>query len=194
VPTLDLYVPLHQADSRSVEFLVRTAADSETWPAVLRSAVWQVDPQQPVPLLRPMEQIVYREVQPWEAMAVLLGLFASGALMLGAIGLYSVMSYIVSQRVPEIGLRMALGADRHSLVRLVVGHGMRLALAGAALGVAGAFALTRVLEGLLYDLSPTDPATLAAAAVALLGVAWLATLLPARRAARVDPLTALRYE
>jgi putative ABC transport system permease protein len=127
-------------------------------------------------------------------MAMLLGLFAGGALMLGAIGLYSVMSYIVSQRVPEIGLRMALGADRRSVVRLVVGHGMRLALAGAALGLAGSFALTRVLEGLLYDISPTDPATLAAAAVALLGVAWLATLLPARRAARVDPLTALRYE
>jgi predicted permease len=194
VPTLDLYVPLHQTDSRSVEFLVRTAPDSETWPAVLRSAVWQVDPQQPVPLLRPMEQIVYREVQPWEAMAVLLGLFAGGALLLGAIGLYSVMSYIVSQRVPEIALRMALGADRRSVVRLVVGHGMRLSLAGAGLGLAGAFALTRVLEGLLYDLSPTDPATLAAAAVALLGTAWLATWLPARRAARVDPLMALRYE
>jgi putative ABC transport system permease protein len=104
------------------------------------------------------------------------------------------MSYIVSQRVPEIGLRMALGADRRSVVRLVVGHGMRLALAGAGLGLAGSFALTRVLEGLLYDISPTDPATLSAAAVALLGVAWLATLLPARRAARVDPLTALRYE
>jgi DNA-binding NtrC family response regulator len=120
-----------------------------------------------------MEQIVYREVQPWEAMAVLLGLFAGGALLLGAIGLYSVMSYIVSQRVPEIALRMALGADRRSVVRLVVGHGMRLSLAGAGLGLAGAFALTRVLEGLLYDLSPTDPATLAAAAVALLGAIGL---------------------
>jgi putative ABC transport system permease protein len=194
VPTLDLYLPLRETASRSVEFLVRTAADSDAWPGVLRSAVWEVDPQQPVPLLRPMEQILYREVQPWQAMAVLLGLFAGGALLLGAIGLYSVMSYIVSQRVPEIGLRMALGANRRNVVRLVVSEGMKLALAGAALGLAGSFALTRVLAGLLYDISPTDPATLAAASLALLAVAWLATLLPARRAARVDPLTALRYE
>lgn len=194
VPALDLYLPLHETDSRSIEFLVRTAVDSNTWPALLRSAVWEVDPQQPVPLLRPMEQILHHELQPWEAMAVLLGLFAGGALLLGAIGLYSVMSYVVSQRVPEIGLRMALGAQRGSVVRLVVGEGMKLALAGAALGLAGSFALTRVLKGLLYNTSPTDPATLGAACLALLGAAWLATMLPARRAAQVDPITALRYE
>jgi ABC-type antimicrobial peptide transport system permease subunit len=100
----------------------------------------------------------------------------------------------VSQRVPEIGLRMALGANQRSVVRLVVRQGMKLALAGAGAGLAGSFALTRVLKGLLYDVSPADPLTLAAACVALLGVAWLATLLPARRAARVDPLAALRHD
>jgi ABC-type antimicrobial peptide transport system permease subunit len=140
-----------------------------------------------------MEQILDREGQPWQAMALLLGLFASGAVLLGAIGLYGVMSYAVSQRVPEIGLRMALGATQRSVVRLVVRQGMKLALAGAGAGLAGSFALTRVLEGLLYDVSPADPLTLAAACLALLGVAWLAALLPARRAARVDPLAALRY-
>jgi ABC-type antimicrobial peptide transport system permease subunit len=141
-----------------------------------------------------MEQILDREGQPWQAMALLLGLFGGGAVLLGAIGLYGVMSYAVSQRVPEIGLRMALGANQRSVVRLVVRQGMKLALAGAGAGLAGSFALTRVLKGLLYDVSPADPLTLAAACVALLGVAWLATLLPARRAARVDPLAALRYE
>jgi putative ABC transport system permease protein len=125
---------------------------------------------------------------------MLLCLFAGGAVLLGAIGLYGVMSYAVSQRVPEIGLRMALGANQRSVVGLVVGQGMKLALAGAGAGFAGSFALTRVLEGLLYDVSPVDPLTLAAACMALLGIAWLATLLPARRAARVDPLAALRYE
>jgi predicted permease len=194
VPTLDLYVPLAETASRSVELLVRTAADSDAWPAVLRSAVWEVEPQQPVPQLRPLEQILDRERQPWKAMALLLCLFAGGAVLLGAIGLYGVMSYAVAQRVPEIGLRMALGANQRSVVRLVVRQGMKLALAGAGAGLAGSFALTRVLEGLLYDVSPVDPLTLAAACVALLGVAWLATLLPARRAARVDPLAALRYE
>jgi predicted permease len=194
VPTLDVYVPLGETASRSVEFLVRTAADSNAWPGLLRAAVWEIDPQQPVPSLRPMEQILHREAQPWWAMAVLLGLFAGGALLLGAIGLYGVMSYLVSQRVPEIGVRMALGASSENVVRLVVRHGMKLALAGAALGVVGSFALTRVLEGLLYNVPPADPLSLAAACVVLLGVAWLAALLPARRAARVDPLTALRYE
>jgi putative ABC transport system permease protein len=194
VPTLDLYIPLNETASRSIEFLVHTAVDSDTWPASLRAAVWEVDPQQPVPRLLPMESILYREAQPWEAMAVLLGLFASGALVLGAIGLYSVMSYVVSQRVPEIGLRMALGAERGNVVRLVVRHGLRLALGGVALGLGGSLALTRLFARLLYNTSPTDPATLAAACVALLIAAWLAALLPARRAARVDPITALRYE
>jgi predicted lysophospholipase L1 biosynthesis ABC-type transport system permease subunit len=194
VPTLDLYLPLVETAVRSVDLLVRTAADSAAWPAVLRSVVWEVEPQQPVPQLRPMEQILDREGQPWQAMALLLGLFAGGAVLLGAIGLYGVMSYAVSQRVPEIGLRMALGANQRSVVGLVVGQGMKLALAGAGAGLAGSFALTRVLEGLLYDVSPVDPLTLAAACMALLGIAWLATLLPARRAARVDPLAALRYE
>jgi predicted permease len=194
MPTFDLYLPLGDTASRSVELLVRTAAESDAWPTVLRSAVWEIEPQQPVPQLRAMEQILDREGQPWQAMAMLLCLFAGGALLLGAIGLYGVMSYAVSQRVPEIGLRMAPGANQRSVVGLVVGQGMKLALAGAGAGLAGSFALTRVLEGLLYDVSPVDPLTLAAACVALLGVAWLATLLPARRAARVDPLAALRYE
>jgi putative ABC transport system permease protein len=124
----------------------------------------------------------------------LLSLFGALALILASAGVYGLMAFFVSQRTQEIGIRMALGARRTDVLRSVVGQGLRLALVGTILGLAGAFGLTRVIASLLYDVSPTDPLTFAFVSLVLLGVAALASYLPARRAARTDPMVALRYE
>jgi len=122
------------------------------------------------------------------------GAFAASAFLLAIAGLYGVLSYAVSQRTNEFGIRRALGAQRRDVLGLVIGQGMRLALIGLALGLAGAFAVTRVLERLLYEIKPTDPLTFAVVSLALIAVALLACWLPARRAAKVDPMEALRCE
>jgi putative ABC transport system permease protein len=125
---------------------------------------------------------------------LLLGIFAGVALVLAAVGLYGVMSYTVAQRTREIGLRMALGAQRGDVLRLVVGQGLRLVLVGVVVGLVASLILTRVMTSLLYGVSATDPATLVTISLVLIAVAVFASYIPARRATRVDPLIALRYE
>jgi len=159
-----------------------------------RAAVKAFDPDQIIWRTQTLDQLLSTSVAPRRFNMFLLGIFAAVALVLAAVGLYGVMSYSVSWRTHEIGIRMALGAKRANVLRLVVRQGMTMALIGLAIGLVGAFSLSRVLKSLLYGVSSTDPLTFAIVSVVLLAVALLACLLPARRATRVDPLVALRTE
>jgi putative ABC transport system permease protein len=160
----------------------------------LRAAVASVDPEQRVTSVRTMREVLSETVAQPEFVALLLGLFAGLALVLASVGLYGVIAYSVSQRTHEIGIRMALGAGRREVLKLVVRQGMALALIGVGIGLAAAFGLARFISSLLYEVKPRDPWAYAAVSLALAGVALLASYLPARRATKVDPLTALRYE
>jgi putative ABC transport system permease protein len=193
----EMYVPVAQlADDiyPPRDLAVRVAGDPMALAEPLRKAVWQVDPQQPVAHVRPMTALLDEEVASRGVQASLLGAFALLALVLAALGLYGVLSYAVAQRRREIGIRMALGAPARAVVRMVVGHGLRLVAIGLALGVALALAATRALAALLYGVSATDPATYAGVAAALAVVAAAASWLPARQAARLDPSITLQAE
>jgi putative ABC transport system permease protein len=156
--------------------------------------VHQIDKDQPLTDVRTLEQIKSQNVAPDRLQTVLLGSFAGVAMLLSAIGIYGVVSYAVAQRTHEIGIRAALGASAGSLLRLILRGGMGLTAAGLAIGFAGALAITQLMGNLLFGVGARDPATLAAVAAGLACVALLACYVPARRAAKVDPVVALRYE
>ena len=174
--------------------VVRTSGDPLRVVPFLRRAVMDVDHDVPLDNVMTMEARLSASVAAPRFYALLLGLFALMALLLAAIGIYGVLSYNVSQRHREIGVRMALGAAGRDILSLVLGQGLTLAVVGVAIGVAGAFATTRFLRTLLFGITVTDPVTYAGITVLLTGVALLACWIPARRAIRVDPMTALRYE
>jgi putative ABC transport system permease protein len=173
---------------------VRTAGDPLDWVAAVRRQALAVDPDQPVYSVMTMERRLAESVAPRRFQTLLFGVFAAVALAMAAVGIYGVISHSVGRRAHEIGIRMALGAKPRDVLRMVVAQGMRLALIGLAIGLTGAFALTRVMESLLFGVSPTDPATFAIVSLSLAGIAFLATYLPARRATKVDPVIALRHE
>jgi putative ABC transport system permease protein len=173
---------------------VRTAGDPASLVAAVRREIHAFNPDVPTPEVRPMTEFVGESLAETGLIVTFLGLFGILALALAAVGIYGIMAYSVAQRTHEIGIRMALGAERRDVVRFVLGSGLGLTLAGLALGVVGAAAATRALEKVLYDVAPTDPLTFAGGALLLGGVALLASYLPARRAARVDPVVALRAE
>ncbi len=179
-------------------FVVRAARETDGDPGALApslaAAIRSVDPTLPISALRTMRDVVNEATARARFQTLLLAVFAAAAALLSAIGIYGVMSYAVSKRTREIGVRMALGADPRSVLRLVVGQGMAVALVGAAFGLVGAFLLTRLMASLLYGVRPGDPLTFAAVAAALLLVALAASWIPARRAARIDPMRALRAE
>ncbi|HEX3253747.1 MAG TPA: FtsX-like permease family protein, partial [Pyrinomonadaceae bacterium] len=194
---LEFYVPYAQ-ERRSFmaprDLVVRTKSDPALIAGAVRGAVWTVDKDQPVSNVRTLDQVFSAAISQERFQALMLGLFATLALILACIGLYGVISYSVVQRTHEIGLRMALGAQPVDVLRLVIRQGMTLTLAGLVVGiVAGTFA-TRVLSDLLFGVAPRDPLTFAGVPVLLLAVAFLACYIPARRATRIDPLTALRSE
>jgi putative ABC transport system permease protein len=176
------------------ELVVRTAGDPLKWAPAIRQQVWAIDAEQPVESVMSMEQRLAKSLAPRRFQMALFGLFAAVALVIATVGIYGVISYAVSQRTHEIGIRMALGAQTRDVLRIVLWRGMILTLIGVAIGLAAALALTRVMKSLLFEVSATDPATFAAVALLLIGVALIASYIPARRATKVDPLQALRHE
>ncbi|PYT79397.1 MAG: hypothetical protein DMG41_38710 [Acidobacteria bacterium] len=195
-PHPELYEPYaqHPFASFLVTFVIRTASNPTGVAAAVRDAVRQVDSDQPVIQMRTMQDVVSESIWRQHVSASMLGLFAVIALVLSAVGIYGVLSYSVSRRRHEIGIRSALGATRRDILRMVVGEGLLLTLMGVGVGVAVAFGLTRLLTGLLYGVRPRDPLTFVAFAMLLIIVALLAVYVPARRATSVDPIVALRYE
>jgi putative ABC transport system permease protein len=177
-----------------MSLVVRTPLDPSSLAGAIQNEIWQVDPEQPVHLIRTMDQVAADAIARPRFQTLLFGVFAGLALVLALAGVYGVISYSVTQRTHEMGIRMALGARRRDVLRLVLGHGLALALIGTATGVAAALALTRYIESQLYNTEPTDPATFVAVVILLLATTLLACYIPARRAANVDPMHALRYE
>jgi putative ABC transport system permease protein len=192
-----VYAPFPQSDEswrRWMTLTIRSQSSSAGLVEEVKKQVWSLDRQIPVSDVQSMDELLSVSLAEERFNMILLGAFAGLALVLAAVGIYGVMAYTVSQRTHEIGIRIALGAQRGDVVRLVVGQGAKLALAGIIIGLAGAFALTRLMASLLFDVTPTDPLTFAGVAIVLALVALAACYIPARRAMRVDPMTALRYQ
>jgi predicted permease len=195
-----VFLPLAQAvegvrgNLQQASFVLRATGDPLALSAAVSSEMRGLDPAVPVRRLRSMEQVVGRSVAPQRFNMSLLGLFAALGLVLAAVGIYGVMAYGVSQRTHEIGLRMALGAQARDVMKMVVRQGMALAMIGVAIGLGASYALTRLMKTLLFGVSATDPLTFAVIALSLGLMALLACWIPARRAAKVDPMIALRCE
>jgi ABC-type antimicrobial peptide transport system permease subunit len=180
---------------RSMVYAIRTRRlGTPTFLDEVRSAVWSVNPNLPLANVQTMQEILDDSMARTSFTLVMLGIAAGVALLLGAVGIYGVISYSVSQRTREIGVRMALGAARRDVNRLVLREGVPLIVAGLAFGLAAAFGLTRLMSALLFGVSPVDPITFAAVSTALAAVALVASYLPARRASSMDPTEALRWE
>jgi putative ABC transport system permease protein len=180
--------------ANGMTIVVRTGGDPMSLAASARNEIHSIDPAIPVSSLRTMDEVFSESVVQQRFSMLLVGLFGSLALVLAAIGIYGVMSYTVTQRKHEIAVRMALGARRSQVWQLILKEGLMLASLGVCIGVAGAFALTRLMSSLLFEVKPTDLGTFAAVSVLLILIALIACVVPARRATRVDPLVALRYE
>jgi putative ABC transport system permease protein len=197
-PASEMYMPIRQADSvlpvSFASLVLRTANDPRSDVAALRAAVRAIDPNQPLVRIRTMEENIATSIAEPRFRTTLLGIFAGCALLLSVVGLYGVVTYSVTRRASEIGIRLALGAQRGDILRMVLGEGLRLALAGIAIGAAGALALTRLVEKFLFATAVTDPVTYVVVPSVLVAVALLACYIPARRAMRLDPIAALRHD
>jgi putative ABC transport system permease protein len=188
------YFAFAQNPSEDMTIVLKASGDPNQLIAAVRQQVRAIDPDQPIYSVRTMDEIRAESVAPERLNLTLLSIFAGIALVLAIVGIYGVMSYSVTQRTHEIGIRMAIGAQPRDVFRMVIGQGMMLALIGVGLGLVGAFGLTRLMTSMLFGVEPTDPATFAAIAVLLTVVALVACYLPGRRATRVDPVVSLRYE
>ena len=194
LPKPEVYVPHAQVPFSSMTLVVRTASDTRSITSAVQGTLREMDKDLPLYNVRTLEQYLGRSSARPRFNALLLSAFACVALLLTGVGLYGVMAYSVAQRTHEIGIRMALGAQTGDVLRMVVRHGMTLALLGVVLGLGGAFALTRLMASLLYGVSATDPWTFAGLSLLLCVVAFIACYMPSRRATKVDPLIALRHE
>ncbi len=194
-PRAEMYFPVTQVEAPEPNFLViRSAGDPSALIPAVTKLIHSVDPEQPVSNVQTLGAIVDHELEQKDMQTVVLGAFAALAVALAAIGIYGVMAYSVTQRTAEIGVRMALGARAADVLRLIAGRGLGLAMAGIVIGAAGALALTRAMAGILFGVKADDPGTYAAVCAILLAVAITASMVPAIRAARLDPVRALRDE
>jgi len=194
-PVQAVYCPLLQnIEAKRMILAVRTSVPPASLTSAVTDAVHQIDPDEPVAGIVTMDDVLDQSLTQPRLSAILLGVFAGLALLLAAIGIYGVQAYAVRHRVHEIGIRMALGAGRGDVLRLVVGQGLKSTCIGICIGLGAAFGLTRLMSSLLFGVSPNDPLTFGGAAIALAIVALAACWIPARRAMRVDPMVALRYE
>lgn len=189
-----VYVPVDQSPSVGAGLVIRASLDPTRLVKSVERAVWQVNKNQALTDPRTLEQVKHESLGGNRLRTYLLVAFAAIALLLAAIGLFGVISYTVSQRTHELGLRAALGASSWNLLHLVVRHGLGLTALGLVIGVAGSLALTHLLKSLLFEVSPRDPLSLILAGLVLALVAAAASLIPAARATQVDPMVALRYE
>jgi putative ABC transport system permease protein len=194
----EMYLPYRQADQvlpvLTMSLVVRTAGDPLAQTNAIRSAVHNIDPNQPVTAIRSMDENVAQSVSAPRFRTVLFSVFAGIALVLAAVGIFGVMAYSVAQRTRELGLRIALGASRGRVLKLVLAHGVRLTLVGVAIGLVATFLLTRYVSSLLFNVPLYDPITLVGVVAALIVISLCACYLPARRATLVDPIVALRQE
>ena len=191
---MQVFIPYPQNPSRGAAIVARTSVEPASLGPSLASVVQSLDHETAVTRIQPITQVMSAAVARQRLSTVILAVFAGVAILLAAVGLYGVVSHGVTERTREIGVRMALGAERASVLRLFVLGGVRLAAVGTVVGLIGAYLLTKWIEALLFEVTPTDPATFAIVASLLLGVAALACYIPARRAAQIDPLVALRVE
>jgi ABC-type antimicrobial peptide transport system permease subunit len=192
-----VYLPAAQTKLYPVrlsDLAVRASTDPRSLVPAIQSAVWSIDKDQPITNLRTLDEIVDLSVRQRRFQTLLLIVFASVALALSLVGIFGVLSYTVAQRTPEFGIRLALGAPARTILTLVLRQAVRLIAVGALIGLAAAWALTRYLESLLFEVRPHDARTYLATVALLVAVSVVASMIPARRASRVDPLVALRYE
>ena len=194
IPGPMMYVPFAQAPLYGGEVVVRSSLSAASVAAAIRQAVHSIDKNLPVTDVESFPDALGQSISRERFRTFLLGSFSAIALVLAAVGIFGVISYSASQRTHEIGIRMALGAQRRDILHLILGQGAKLALLGLGIGVVLALLLTRLIASLLYNVSATDPLTFGAVAIVLLGVAVTACYIPARRAMRVDPMVALRYQ
>jgi putative ABC transport system permease protein len=190
----EVYIPFIQGVGRGANLVVRTNGDPMALSGAVRREVHEIDSSLPVANVRSMEDVMLLAQSRPRFLAILLTMFSSVALVLAAVGIYGVISYSVAQRTSEFGIRMAMGAGPRDVLGMVIGQGARIGVIGVIIGLAGALSLTRLMRGLLFGVSAFDPETFLAMAALLAGVTLLACYVPARRATKVDPMVALRYE
>jgi putative ABC transport system permease protein len=190
----DFYYACYQSYSKQTHFVARTQGDSMMLANEIQRAIWRVAPDTGVFNVMPLTRLSANTVWQSRVWGLLFGIFSAIALVLSAVGIYGVMAYFVTQRTREIGVRIALGAQWSDVLKLILKSGMLLVATGLTIGLAGALALTRLMTTLLFEVSPNDPITFVAVALCVILAALLACYIPARRATKVDPLIALRYE
>jgi putative ABC transport system permease protein len=193
-PEPQIYTPIDKEVESGLTVLVRTPNDPTAVASSLRALVHSIDPKQPVDQIVTMDKLLANAVQEPRTQTVLLGIFAALAFAMACLGIYGVVAYSVTQRTREIAVRVALGAERASVVQLVLGQGIVLAVLGALVGAAGSIWATKLVAASLYDVKPLDPIVFALTALLLLGVSAVASFIPARRATRIDPMMVLRGE